>query len=232
MHVGKLTVHLRTGTGKGVSRKLRREGKIPGTCYGHGLEAPLTISVDPKELKESLDPVRGQNTVIDVTVEGNGAGSKTVKAMVWEWQVHPLRRNVTHVDLISIDPQKTIEVEVPIELIGRAAGLIDGGQIHVVRHEIEIRCRPADIPDKFQLDISPLNIGDALHVSDLVIPEGVELAVPETYSVVSCVAPKAEKVEEEVPLEGELAEGEEGAEGEAKPAEGEKAEGKEGEKKE
>lgn len=232
MEVGKLTVELRSGKGKGLSRRLRQEGMIPGVCYGHGLSAPLPVTVDPKALKASLDPVRGQNTVIDITVQDNGSAKHTVKAMVWEWQVHPLRRNLTHVDLIAIDPDKMIEVSVPIKLTGKAVGTVEGGQIHVVRHEVEIRAKPAEIPTEFVLDITPLDIGDALHVSDLEIPEGVELAVPESYSVVSCVAPKAEKVEEPLEgelAEGELAEGEEGAEG-AKPAEGDAKEG--GEKKE
>ena len=230
MEVGKLTVQIRSGTGKGLARKLRREGKVPGTCYGHGLASPLNVTVDPRALKASLDPVRGQNTVIDITVQENGSATANLKAMVWEWQVHPLRRNVTHVDLIAIDPEKPIEVEVPIELTGRAAGIVEGGQIHVVRHAVEIRCKPADIPTKFLLDVSSLEIGDALHISDLDIPEGVELAVPDTYSIVSCVAQKAEKVEEEAVEGVEAAEGVEGA-----PAEGaEKPEGAKegGEKKE
>ncbi len=222
MEVGKLTVEVRKGTGKGASRKIRSEGKVPGICYGHGLTAPVNVSVDPKALKASLDPIRGQNTIISVTL-ADGAKNQTLTALLWEWQVHPLRRNVIHVDLIAIDPEKPITVEVPVELEGKAVGTVDGGQVHVVLRTVPIKCKPAEIPTKFTLDITSLKIGDAMHVSDLTVPPGMELAVPATYSIVSCVAPKAEKVAEEEVLAV-------GAEGEAAAAPG--AEGAEGDKKE
>jgi large subunit ribosomal protein L25 len=218
MEVGKLAVEVRKTTGKGISRRIRRQGMIPGICYGHGLDAPVNVVVNPKALKASLDPVRGQNTIISVTL-ADERKQQTLTAMLWEWQIHPLRRNVTHVDLIAIDPEKPIEVEVPVELLGKAIGTVDGGQLHVVLRSVPVKCKPADIPTKFELDISALTIGDALHVSDLRLPPNVGLAVPETYSIVSVVAPKAEKVVEEevlaVPGEGEAAAA--GAEGAAAP---------------
>ena len=110
MEVGKLTVHLRKGLGKSQSRKLRSQGLVPGVCYGAKLNAPLSIVVHPKELKASLDPARGRNTVIDVTVQDEGKSATTLTAMLWEYQIDALRRNVTHVDLISIDPDKALEV--------------------------------------------------------------------------------------------------------------------------
>ena len=207
MEVGKLTVEVRTGTGKGISRKIRREGLVPGVCYGHGLDKPVNIMVNPKALKGSLDPARGQNTIITVTLSDNGTARTTLTAMLWEWQVHPLRRNVTHVDLIAIDPDRPIEVEVPVDFVGKAIGTVDGGQLHTVLRAIPVKCKPADIPTKFTVDVSPLAIGMALHVSDVTLPAGVEFAVPETYSIVSCVAPKAEKVAEEEALAVPGAEG-------------------------
>jgi large subunit ribosomal protein L25 len=120
MEVGKLTVHLRKDTGKGESRKLRGSGLVPGVCYGANLSAPLSIVVNPKELKASLDPAKGRNTVITVTVQDGGSQTAQLTAMLWEYQIDALRRNVTHVDLISIDPNKVIEVAVPIELVGQA----------------------------------------------------------------------------------------------------------------
>jgi large subunit ribosomal protein L25 len=221
MEVGKLTVQLRKNISKGETRKLRTQGLVPGVCYGSNLSAPLSVVVNPKELKASLDPARGRNTVITVTVQDGQSQAAQITAMLWEYQIDALRRNVTHVDLISIDPDKTIEVEVPVELMGKAIGTVDGGQLHVERHTLPVRCKPADIPVKFQIDISPLAIGDALHVSDLKMPPGVVAAIPESFTLVTCVAPKAEKeAEAAVPAEGALVEGAvPGAEG-AAPAEG------------
>ncbi|HWM84976.1 MAG TPA: 50S ribosomal protein L25 [Kofleriaceae bacterium] len=222
MEVGKLTVHIRHDIGKGQSRRLRAEGKVPGICYGAKLQQPLAIVLNAKELKASLDPARGRNTVISVKVQDGDATSTELTALLWEYQIDKLRRNVTHVDLISIDPEKPIEVEVPLVLVGKAVGTVDGGQIHVERHALPIRCRPADIPTRFELDITPLKIGDALHVSDVTMPEGVQAAVPGDFTLVTCVAPKVEKETTEaaaVPAEGAA------VEGAAAPAEGEKKEG-------
>ena len=223
MEVGKLTVHIRNDIGKGQSRRLSAQGKVPGICYGAKLEQPLAIMLNAKELKASLDPAKGQNTVITVTVQDGERPTAELTAMLWDYQIDALRRNVTHVDLISIDPEKPIEVDVPLLLVGKAIGTVDGGQIHVERHTLPVRCRPADIPTKFELDISPLKIGDAFHVGNVVMPPGVTAAVPEGFTLVTCVAPKVEKEVTEaaaVPAEGAAA-----VEGAVAPAEGDKKEG-------
>jgi large subunit ribosomal protein L25 len=231
MEVGKLTVHLRRDTSKGQTRKFRAQGLVPGICYGAKLDAPLAIVIHPKELKGSLDPTRGRNTVIDLVVQDGDRPTAQLTAMLWEYQVDAIRRNVTHVDLISIDPDKAIEVDVPLNWIGKAIGTVEGGQIHVERHTLPVKCRPSDIPVKFDIDISPLAIGDALHVSDVTMPAGVTAAIPQGFTLVTCVAPKAEKeaetvaAEGAVPAEGAAAEGAAPAEGAAAaaPAAGGKA---------
>jgi large subunit ribosomal protein L25 len=204
MEIGKLTVQRRTEVGKGISRRLRAEGRVPGTCYGAGLDEPLSISVDPKALKESLDPIKRQNTVLTLTIE-NDAAHNEMLAMLWDYQIHPRRREVTHVDLITIDPDKEIEVEVPVELTGKPAGAIHGGQLNIARHEILIKAKPRAVPGRIVVDVSPLNIGDTIHVSDVSFPGGVTPAIPPELTIVTCVAPEAEA----------LVAGEEGGEGEA-----------------
>jgi large subunit ribosomal protein L25 len=212
MEVGKLNVTLRTRTGKGGSRALRRQGFVPGTCYGAGLEAPINITVHPKELRASLDPAKGRNTVIDVTLEGTGpAAGRRLTAMLWEYQVDPVRHSVTHVDLIAIDPDKEVHVDVPLEVTGKAAGIVEGGQIHLVRYTIPVRCKPADIPVKFVLDVTPLHIGEVLHASDLVPPPGVSVSLPADVGLVTCAAPTMEK--EPTPEEAALAATAAGVEG-------------------
>jgi large subunit ribosomal protein L25 len=201
MEVGKLTVTLRDTTGhKGASRKLRATGKVPGVCYGaspDGKIAPLSIVVDVKALRASLDPVRKHNTVINLTIEAGpsgGAKAQTLHALVKEYQIDPVRREITHVDLIAVDPNKEVNSTVPLEFIGKPKGAIDGGQIRIVLRNLEIRAKPADIPVKLPVDVSPLEIGDVIHVSLIALPAGVTAITGRDLAVVTCAAPEEEKV--------------------------------------
>lgn len=191
MEVGKLTVQRRHTTGKGTARQLRAQGLVPGVCYGGNLEAPIHLTLSPKALKASLDPVRKANTVITLTVEDAGKSNEVI-AMLKDYTVHPTRRDVTHVDLIAIDPNAFVEVEVPVILAGKFAGLIKGGQLNVVRHEIEVRCLPTNIPNRIDHDIHALDIGDVVHVSDLVLPEGVTAVSSPRLTIATCVATEAD----------------------------------------
>ena len=194
MEIGKLTVQLRDNTGKGVSRKLRSSNMVPGVCYGEGLDQPLPFCVPPKALKASLDPVKKNNTVLSLTLEKDGAAKQTVNAMVWDFQVHPTRQNVTHVDLKAIDLQKEIDAIVPIELVGKSKGAVDGGIVSWERRRAKIRSKPTDIPPTLQLDITELEIGGALHLSDITLPEGTTFISSQSLTVCTCVAPRADKV--------------------------------------
>lgn len=194
MEIGKLRVQRRRDTGKGISRRLRAQGWVPGTCYGAGLEGSLSITVDPKELKESLDPVKRQNTVLTLTIDDAEASRDQMLAMLWDYQIHPRRREVTHVDLLTIDPNREIEVEVPVELTGRPAGAVQGGQLNIARHQILVRAVPRSVPGRILHDVSPLTIGDTVHVSDLSFPEGVSPAIAPELTIVTCVAPASEVI--------------------------------------
>ena len=203
MEVGKLTVQHRAQTGKGISRVTRRGGNVPGVCYGYGLEAPIAVSLNVKALKASFDPAKRRNTVIEVTVEGDTP--VTMQAMVWDFQISKLRREITHVDLKAIDPHKEVEALVPVESTGIHAGSVEGGLLSWSRHNVHVMCKPALIPTKVVLDITALRLGEALHVSDLVLPEGVSLAEAAKHTIVSCIAPKGLKSDEKKPEEGEEA---------------------------
>jgi large subunit ribosomal protein L25 len=195
--VGKLTVSLRNSSGKGAAIKLRQQGKVPGVCYGASPEGridPLPIVVDVKALRAALDPVRKTNTVIDLTIEG-GNGQRKLHALVKEYQVHPLRREVTHVDLLAIDPNKEVVANVPLEFTGKPAGAINGGQIRTVLRAIEVKAKPSDIPVKLVVDVSPLEIGDVIHVSAITLPGGVVAVTGRDLAVVTCAAPEEDKVE-------------------------------------
>lgn len=199
MQVGKLTVTVRTAAGKGAATKLRASGKVPGICYGASPEGkiePLPIAVDIKALRAALDPVRKQNTVIDLTIEGAEAGTaRHLHALVKDFQIATLRRDVTHVDLLAIDPNKEVTADVPIEFVGKPKGAINGGQIRIVLRELAVRAKPNDIPVVLAIDVSPLEVGDVIHVSAIALPSGVTSVTNRDLAVVTCAKPEEDKVE-------------------------------------
>ena len=222
MEVGKLTVSLRGRSGKGGSRKLRAQGKVPGVCYGSTVEGriePLPITVDVKQLRTALDPVRKRNTVISLTIEG-GASPRALHALVKDVQIDALRRDITHVDLLAIDPDKEVRAEVPLEFTGKPKGAINGGQIRIVLRSLTVRAKPNDIPVKLAVDVSPLDIGDVIHVSAIALPSGVTSVTGRDLAVVTCAAPEEEKVAEAAPGAEGAAAAAPGAAGAAAPAAG------------
>ncbi|MBL8619645.1 MAG: 50S ribosomal protein L25 [Myxococcales bacterium] len=199
MQVGQLTVNLRTGAGKGAAHRLRASGLVPGVCYGESTDGriePIQIAINVKALKAALDPVRKQNTVIALSIEDGGKTVKSLSALVREYQIDAIRRDITHVDLLAIDPNKEVTAVVPLEFVGKPKGIINGGLTHTVMRSLEVKCKPADIPVKLELDISPLDIGDVLHVSDVTLPGGVKAVTAGREAVISMVAPEKETAAE------------------------------------
>lgn len=197
MEVGKLTVERRPSLGKGAAHKLRAQGLIPGVCYGatsSGPMEPFAITVNVKALKASLDPIRKQNTVINLTVLADGK-QQTLSALVKDYQIHATRREITHVDILAIDPTKEVAAEVPVEYTGKPKGLIDGGQLRILMRAIHVKAKPSDIPVKFTVDVSELDIGDVLHISHVVMPAGVHATDGLEQAIVTCAAPTADKTE-------------------------------------
>ncbi|MCZ6782638.1 MAG: 50S ribosomal protein L25 [Proteobacteria bacterium] len=217
-----LAVEIRVGAGKGVARKLRAAGRLPAIVYGSGNDA-IRVSLDPRRLDALLrSSEAGLNTLIDLEGDPSVSG-KTV--LVKELQTDPVEGWMLHADLYEVDPRATIEVEVPIRVLGQPVGVTLGGGIldHGLR-ELLIECLPRAIPDSIDVDVSALELGDSIHVRELPLPEGVVLKTDADLSVLSVVAPTV--AEEETPAEGE----DEGLEGEGvEGAEGEAAEGAEGE---
>jgi large subunit ribosomal protein L25 len=222
-----LNVEIKTETGKGVARKLRAAGRVPGVCYGAGLQTQA-IHLDPRPLEKALrSSSAGMNTLFDL----KGAGALSGKSvLVKELQRDPVTRALLHADLYAVDLTREIEVAVPLHLTGTAIGLMNGGIVDHQLRELMISCLPTAIPESFSLDVSALDIGDSLHVRDVVLPAGVTLVSDPDLSVVSVVAPA--KAEEDVAAEAAAAaaataEAEAAAAGTApKPAEGEAPEKK------
>lgn len=191
----------RDGVGKGVARRLREAGNVPAIYYGRG-EEPVALTLQVKELETLIHGSAGSNVIVDLKVEGAAAADR--KAILREIQRHPVRGNILHVDLQHISLSERITVEVPIVLVGVPTGVKDGGGIleHLLR-EVEVECLPTDIPEKLTVDVSSLNIGESVHVSDLVIGN-VEVRTEAARTVATVVPPTV--LEEVKPAEAAQAE--------------------------
>ncbi len=193
METKALNIQLRNETGKGISRQLRREGRLPGVVYGKGIE-PTAISLDQRELEKLLVGDGAMNALI--TLNG-GEGLNGSVVIVADLTVEPLKGTPKHVDLHKINMDEKVRVEVGIKLKGTAKGVKDGGLLDFVKHTIEIECLPALIPAHIDVDITGLTIGHSIHVSDLQLPPNLRLLDDPKASVVSVLG----KTKEEAPAE-------------------------------
>lgn len=218
-----LTAETGRPRGTRAARRLRREGRVPGVVYGLGRD-PIAVSVGWPELRVALTTEAGLNALIDLEVDGESA-----LTIVKELQRDPVKRSVTHVDFIRIDPDAEIEVEVPLVLTGEPEKLThEGGLVDQLLHSIRIRAKPGQIPNELVADITELTTESAIKVGDVELPPNVSTDVDPDEPVVTGYVPRAEVAE--VTEAAEAAEGEAPAEGEAAeeaaaPTEGEASEG-------
>jgi large subunit ribosomal protein L25 len=222
-----LSAEARSGTGKGANRKLRVAGKIPAVVYGKGRPSQSVV-LDPHALETLLQKSgAGLNTLIDLSVAG-----KTDTVLVKELQRHPVTGRPLHVDFFQLDLTQKITVSVPIHFTGKARGVEFGGILDHPLRELEVECLPRAIPEHIEVDVSALEVGQSIHVSELRLPEGVEVKTDASLPVASVVLPAAEveAAPTETVVEGEAAAGEgaAAAPAEAAPAKGGKAEGGKG----
>jgi large subunit ribosomal protein L25 len=201
MEIVKLDAKVRTDAGKGPARRLRREGMIPAVAYGRDL--PVTsIAVSPKALIGILNSAHGQNTVLELGIEGQ----KKATVLLRDYAVHPLTRELLHADFVEIRLDQPIDVEIPLNCIGKAVGVIAGGIMRQIYRKLPVRCLPDKIPVAIEYDVTALELGDNIKVSQLAMPEGVTVRLPADQTVLGVIAPEVEKEEEAaVPAEGEAA---------------------------
>lgn len=203
--MAEITLPAQTGrtTGTRPSKRLRGEGKVPGTVYGLGSDA-VSVAVDWRSLRHALTTEAGMNALINLEIDGHASELTIVKEM----QRHPIKRNVLHVDFLRVSRDVAIEVEVPIVMIGEAEEVTrNEGIVEQALFHLTVKAKPGSIPNELTADISGLTIGDAVRVSDIALPDGVETdADPEEPVVIG----QAPRVEEPEVAEGEEAEGEEG----------------------
>jgi large subunit ribosomal protein L25 len=217
-----LSAETRDRAGKGASRAMRREGRVPAVVYGNK-EAPLAIHLEEKALIKALSTGHFMNSVVMIDVAGGAT-----RTLPKDVQFHPVTDRPLHVDFLRISEHAKVTVAVPIRFVGeeQSRGLKRGGVLNAVRHDLELTCDAAEIPDEVEVSLAGLDIGDSLHISAVTLPKGTESAITDRdFTIATIVAPSGLKMDEEdaaiaaeapapaeVPLVGEDQDGEAEAE--------------------
>ncbi|MBN8237486.1 50S ribosomal protein L25/general stress protein Ctc [Halobacillus kuroshimensis] len=178
-----------------VTRELRQEGSIPSVVYGNDKE-PITVAVNSIELLKTVRD-EGKNAIISLNIEGKD----TVDVMLHDYQVDPLKDELIHADFYVVNMSQEMDVEVPVRLEGEAAGSKEGGVVQQPLYDLAVRAKPADIPEEIVVDISELNIGDSVMVSDLKASRNYEITEDDNTTIVSVTPPEEMPEEEPEPLE-------------------------------
>jgi large subunit ribosomal protein L25 len=204
-----LSAEQREKAGKGASRALRREGRVPAVIYGNK-EDPALLHVEERELNKLLGTGHFMNSLIMVEIDG-----KAVRTLPKDVAFHPVTDRPLHVDFLRLSKDATVDVSVPVIFVNEEAspGLKRGGVLNVVRHELELICDASHIPDEIEIDVTGLDVGDSIHISSVKLPEGSESAITDRdYTIATVVAPSALK-RADGEASAEAGEGEEAAEG-------------------
>ena len=209
MSTTKLVATPRTTSGSPAARRLRAEGHIPGVLYGHGM-APISVTIERRELRVALSGPAGINTVLSLAVDG-----KEYPAVVKELQRHPVKRTVSHIDFLQVSMNEEIKVNVPIRIEGEAKAVLDEGLlVDPSVDTIEVICTPATMPNEFVIDVTNMQPGDVIRLADVPLPKGIVATGDPEMPVVTTLHTAAEEAEAAAEgEEGEEGEGGEGAEG-------------------
>lgn len=185
-----LAAETRDRVGKGASRALRRDGRVPCVVYG-GKEDPQGIHVEEKELRRMMGTGHFTNSIVMIEV-----GGKSVRTLPKDVAVHPVSDRPLHVDFLRLSKNAKVDVSVPVLFVNEAAapGLKRGGVLNVVRHELELVCEADKIPGEIEIDVTGLEVGDSIHISNLTLPAGSESAITDRdFTIATIVAPSALK---------------------------------------
>jgi large subunit ribosomal protein L25 len=217
----KLVVQERERVGSSESRRMRKQGLIPGVLYGRS--KPHAISVPERDLRHALTTSAGLHAILDVVLEGQ---KSTHPSVLKEYQLDPIRGKLTHIDLQEVRLDQPIQASVTVNLLGEPAGVKEGGVLSQVSREVNVEALPMEIPEHLDIDVSGMQMGDTLRLTELRVPDNVKLLDDPEETVLATVTMPT-RVEEPEPEEVEGEEGElEGVEGEEQPegaAEGEPA---------
>ena len=213
-----LDVTVRENTGTGNAREARRNGFVPGVIYG-GDDAPVAVSIKHNEVLKAINSGQFISNMIELSHDG-----KSQKVLTKDIQFHPVTDMPVHLDFYRVTAKSIIEVEVGVTFVGEeeSPGIKRGGALNVVRYTIEVKCPAGDIPDNIEVDVSELEIGDAIHISSVTLPKGVKPTITDRdFTIATVVSSRTSKTEDEGEEGAEGEEGEAAAEGaDAAPSEG------------
>lgn len=182
-----LKASARSRTGKGSARAARREGRIPAIVYSRHTDA-MAIALDPIALRKAIKASeRKFNTLL--TLDLDDGGHKV--ALLKDWQVDPVSRQLLHADFLEVKMDEKLEAQVPVELVGRPVGVVDGGVLSQIRRDVTVRCLPNQIPVRLDVDVSGMKINQSLHVADVPVPENVELVYQKNFTIAVVSPPEA-----------------------------------------
>ncbi len=179
----------RTKGGKGASRALRREGRVPAVIYGNK-EEPTPIHLEEKLLMKQLSGGHFMNTIVMVEM-----GGQMVRTLPKDVAFHPVTSRPLHADFLRLAEGATVQVNVPVSFINEEAspGLERGGVLNIVRHDLELECDASRIPESIEIDLAGLEIGDSIHISQVTLPEGSTAVIDRDFTIAGLVAPSALK---------------------------------------
>ena len=207
MDIIELKADFRTTRGNSPARALRRSGRIPAVLYGPNMD-PISLSVDATEMERALKQGGGRQPLFKIAVTNDEKPARTV--MIKELQSHPLSRSLIHADFYEVAMDRKIRVMVPVVTQGKSIGVEMGGMLQIIRRELEVLCLPMQIPGAIELDITDLNVGEAIHVEDIQLEGDVEIPHDVNFTVVTILSSRKDEGADEEDEEGE--EGEEAAE--------------------
>ena len=198
-----LSAQVRSTKGKGAARKLRREKKVPAVFYGPKAE-PTNLSVNYADLQGLIKSTSSENIILQLRIESD-QGVEARSVILKELQTDPVKPVYYHADFYEIAMDKELTLNISIQLVGTPAGFVEGGMLQHVKRELQVSCLPGNMVESIQVDVSALNIGDAVHVKDIVLPEGIRSLEDEeeTVALVAVQYEAAEAPKEEVEEEGE-----------------------------
>ncbi|GMV99041.1 MAG: 50S ribosomal protein L25 [Candidatus Hydrogenedentota bacterium] len=201
MELKTLEAKPRTAGGTNAAGRLRREGVVPGVVYGLGQDAS-SLTVNKRELTKLLHDA-GEHAVVNIAVPD--APAMSGPALVKDVQHHPVKGDVVHVDFLRVNLKEKLQTVVQILLVGRSKGVQDGGVLDHQLREVEVECLPTNVPEHLELDVSEVGIGDSLHVSDIVAPEGVTIITEGERAVLAVLTPRVVKTAAEEAAEAAAA---------------------------
>ncbi|MEK7273766.1 MAG: 50S ribosomal protein L25, partial [Candidatus Desantisbacteria bacterium] len=197
MHQVELNAIVREKKGKEANKKLKANGRVPAILYGREKDN-ISLTINAKELAKVISA--GENAIISMTLTDNMQETVVLK----DWQLHPYNGTILHADFYRISLEESIEANVPVAIVGTAPGQKTGGVLDILLREIEIRALPLQVPDKFEINVSHLEIGDIIHVKDISIGEGIEMLSDPEQVIITLTVPAVDLEAAQGPSEPEV----------------------------